>query len=1028
MASNDIRMRVLLNVDGKKTVAEVSSSVKELQNNLRAAKSESDKANESLNKLVNFTRLASGVQMGIQSLTAAMQPFIDKANNAVVVQTKLKTVMEQRMGATAQDVAAVNKLVTAQTQLGVIGGTVQRSALQQVATFASSRQTLETLLPAMNNLIAQQKGLNATSEDAVTIANMVGKALMGNSGAMTRVGITLTDTQKKIIQTGNEGQRAAAIAQAITDNVGQMNKRLAQTDAGKVKQMANDFAGVQVKIGSFFAPYQDILAGAGQLGMAVSGIAALGSAVTGLWKAFGLATVSSKVFAIAQASFAAMGELVTATITGQTLSLAALRRGIMGTIASLGLVGMAYMALSSVVGIVAEKTGLFGDATDKATDATRNLTSSQREAAMQSERMKKARDVEAESVGEVVGKYQTLQSEWKNLKTKSDQTAWIKKNQDAFRALGLSIGDVAAAQRVFVTNAPAVTNALKAIAVADAYKEEYAKAMVAKAKASSYKTVANGGYSLTSKGGQEITTTQIRAAGLKEGTDYTVKKRETANYYGDDWAGRDKNWKPSYQLTEAGADRLNRYRQQNAGQRWESYMTPYDKDADMWSKLVDSSFKDAERGRALLSGLGSPYGGATGNITGSHGSVGGGGAEDNRDAISKELDNNNDKIEKLSHEWINATEDRKKSIEGEISKLKERNKTIEDGIAAAKGETAVKVEAGSKTDLENQLSQLQQLQDGTVAGSQKWVEYGQQVESVKAKLDALESPETATSVGGMSKSGIDAWRGMKQEELANTDIGTESGMTAAVRIVADMDSMTTLQQTVEEALAQGLTLPADAVEGLYESIFGVDGIPQDKIESWVEAINAELEKHGLGKIELKTDKNGTNTLSKGGEEAKASWQDAARAVQSVGGALSGLEDPAAKVAGTIAQAIAEIALSFASALNRPESKAGGVWGWIAAAAVGTATMISTIASIKGATRHAGGGIVGGNTPSGDLQPVLLNSGELILNKAQQGAVAAQLQESRGATVGKPYVTGEEIWLGLSNYLRRRGYGEIVTTR
>ncbi len=33
----------------------------------------------------------------------------------------------------------------------------------------------------MNNLIAQQKGLNATSEDAVTIASMVGKAFMGLS-------------------------------------------------------------------------------------------------------------------------------------------------------------------------------------------------------------------------------------------------------------------------------------------------------------------------------------------------------------------------------------------------------------------------------------------------------------------------------------------------------------------------------------------------------------------------------------------------------------------------------------------------------------------------------------------------------------------------------------------------------------------------------------------------------------------------------------------------------------------------------
>ena len=83
--------------------------------------------------------------------------------------------------AIVHDVAAIDQLVGAQGKLGVIGGTVQRAGLQQVATFASSRQTLETLLPAMNNLIAQQKGLTAMSEDAVTIANMVGKALMGLS-------------------------------------------------------------------------------------------------------------------------------------------------------------------------------------------------------------------------------------------------------------------------------------------------------------------------------------------------------------------------------------------------------------------------------------------------------------------------------------------------------------------------------------------------------------------------------------------------------------------------------------------------------------------------------------------------------------------------------------------------------------------------------------------------------------------------------------------------------------------------------
>lgn len=185
MASNDIRMRVLLNVDGKNTVVEVSSSVKELQNALQATKTKSDLLQKSLLRFGSITTIATGFRSGIEGLSAAMQPFIDKANAATVAQTKLKTVMEQRMGASAADVTSINKLVSAQTELGVVGGTVQRSGLQQLATFASHKQTLETLLPAMNNLLTQQKGLNATNEDAVGIANLMGKAVAGVSSLVS---------------------------------------------------------------------------------------------------------------------------------------------------------------------------------------------------------------------------------------------------------------------------------------------------------------------------------------------------------------------------------------------------------------------------------------------------------------------------------------------------------------------------------------------------------------------------------------------------------------------------------------------------------------------------------------------------------------------------------------------------------------------------------------------------------------------------------------------------------------------------
>ena len=95
----------------------------------------------------------------------------------------------------------------------------------------------------MNNLVVQQRGLGATGEDAVGIANLMGKALMGNATAMRRVGITLSDSQAEMIKYGNESERAKAIAEAITDNVGNMNAEMAKTDAGKAKQLANTFGG-----------------------------------------------------------------------------------------------------------------------------------------------------------------------------------------------------------------------------------------------------------------------------------------------------------------------------------------------------------------------------------------------------------------------------------------------------------------------------------------------------------------------------------------------------------------------------------------------------------------------------------------------------------------------------------------------------------------------------------------------------------------------------------------------------------------
>jgi hypothetical protein len=77
---------------------------------------------------------------------------------------------------------------------------------------------------------------------------------------------------------------------------------------------------------------------------------------------------------------------------------------------------------------------------------------------------------------------------------------------------------------------------------------------------------------------------------------------------------------------------------------------------------------------------------------------------------------------------------------------------------------------------------------------------------------------------------------------------------------------------------------------------------------------------------------------------------------------------------------------------------------------------------------ATGTIVPGNNYSGDRVPALVNSGELILNRAQQGNIASQLQGGGMQNMNlQAIVTGEQLRFVLNSNSRRRGKGEYVTS-
>ena len=182
----------------------------------------------------------------------AMEGF----NAAHEAETKLEAVLNNVPSIIAKGAgaaaAAKDNLVALTDKMeenGVVAGDVSIAGLQQLATFQLTEESLTKLAPGMADLVAQQKGLNAAQSDAVSIGNLIGKAMTGQTGALSKAGIIMTEYQEKVMKTGNEEQRAAMMAEILQSNVGGVNAALAQTDAGKMQVAQNLLGRAQDEIG-----------------------------------------------------------------------------------------------------------------------------------------------------------------------------------------------------------------------------------------------------------------------------------------------------------------------------------------------------------------------------------------------------------------------------------------------------------------------------------------------------------------------------------------------------------------------------------------------------------------------------------------------------------------------------------------------------------------------------------------------------------------------------------------------------------
>ena len=194
----------------------------------------------------------------------------------------------------------------------------------------------------------------------------------------------------------------------------------------------------------------------------------------------------------------------------------------------------------------------------------------------------------------------------------------------------------------------------------------------------------------------------------------------------------------------------------------------------------------------------------------------------------------------------------------------------------------------------------------------------------------------------------------------------------------------------------------NATEDIKSGYISVKGVSSDAIKSNYEYADS------LGAIG-----NMMSSVSRLTNEGAASWLDySLNVMQAVGQALPALNALFNK---NVAAAGSSAVLGAASS---------GPLGWLTAGAA-VASIVAAIAAIP---KFANGGIVPGSMYSGDRVPAMVNSGEMILNRSQQGRLFDILNSKGGVNgkdvrvTGEVVVSGEQMRILLANTDRklRRG--------
>lgn len=370
-----------------------------------------------------------------------------------------------------------------------------------------------------------------------------------------------------------------------------------------------------------------------------------------------------------------------------------------------------------------------------------------------------------------------------------------------------------------------------------------------------------------------------------------------------------------------------------------------------------------------------------------------------------------------------TTKTEEKAPEGSAAALKKQIAELQDAWNKASTQderNSIKGQIDAANEaLKAMTPQIEPVAAAIKDAAAMWTEHSEKIADVKARLEEFKAMVTDTSLTDAQRDWAAGMADAYQEQLDKMTGATEEavdemtdklkeiptsfemfkdGVGAVGSLVGAMDNL----KSIGEDLTSAFSGEMDAWDALMTVFNSGIGIMQTVI-GVMEAINTlQSLSSNLSKKKVADQAAETTAVVTGkSTEAAANLQEAGTSMTAAGA-------NAAESSSAAGKAVAGIPI------------VGPILAVAAIAAVLTATF-AAMSKAKSAGKFAQGGIIPGNSFSGDNQIASVNAGELILSRSQQATIASQLQGTAQQTVMvEGRISGKDILLSANNTNRAAG--------